>query len=262
MDQIKTNIATSDATSITVRGRDLVNDLIGKHSFTEMVYFLLCDRMPTIGETRVLDACLVGLMEHGWTPASIIARLAIDSVPSQAQLGIAAGLLAVGDVFLGTMEGCGRLLAAGIESSDADTYVRDVVAAHRLRREPLPGFGHPFHKPDDPRSPRLFAIAAESGCDGRYIALLQRLSAELDLVSGRHITINATGAIAALLLEIALQPESMRGIAVISRAGGLPKSVARTRRVRSGNWSKRASATKTLDKFLQSHGGPRRWISN
>jgi citrate synthase len=230
MDQIKTNIATSDATSITVRGRDLVNDLMGKHSFTEMVYFLLCDRMPTASETKVLDACLVTLMEHGWTPASIIARLAIDSVPSQAQLGIAAGLLAVGDVFLGTMEGCGRLLAAGIQNPNPDAYVREVVADHRLRREALPGFGHPFHKPDDPRPARLFAIAGEAGCEGRYIALLKRLSVELDRAAGHHITINATGAIAALLLEIGLQPESMRGIAVISRAGGLPGHLAEERR--------------------------------
>ena len=139
----KTNIATSDATSITVRGRDLVNDLMGKHSFTEMVYFLLCDHMPTAGETHVLDACLVTLMEHGWTPASIIARLAIDSVPSQAQLGIAAGLLAVGDVFLGTMEGCGRLLAAGIQKPDSDAYVRDVVADHRGRRASFARFRSP-----------------------------------------------------------------------------------------------------------------------
>lgn len=233
MDRIKTNIATSDATSITLRGRDLVNDLIGNHSFTEMVYFLLCDRMPTAGETRVLDACLVTLMEHGWTPASIIARLAIDSVPSQAQLGIAAGLLAVGDVFLGTMEGCGRLLAAAANMPDANAYLRDVVADHRARKEALPGFGHPIHKPDDPRPARLFAIAAEAGCEGRYIRLLERLSIELDQAAGRHITINATGAIAALLLGIGVQPDSMRGIAVISRAGGLPGHLAEERRTHS-----------------------------
>lgn len=230
MDQIKTNIATSDATSITVRGRNLVNELIGKHSFTEMVYFLLRDRMPTISETRVLDACLVTLMEHGWTPASIIARLAIDSVPDQAQLGIAAGLLAVGDVFLGTMECCGRILADGSNHTDPDAYCREVVADNRARRKPLPGFGHPFHKPDDPRPPRLFAIAREAGCGGRYITLLQRLSAELDRAMARHITINATGAIAALLLEIGLPPEVMRGIAVISRAGGLPGHLAEEHR--------------------------------
>lgn len=229
MSDIKTHIATSNATSITVRGRDLVHELMGKHSFTAMVYFLLRGRMPGEAQTKVLDACLVTLMEHGWTPTSLIARLAIDSVPSEAQVGIAAGLLAVGDVFVGTMEGAGRILSAGIGAPDAASYCREVVAAHREQRKPLPGFGHPFHKPDDPRPPRLFAIAREAGCGGRYIALLQTLSAELDRAMGRHITINATGAIAALLLEIDLPPEVMRSIAVISRSGGLAGHLAEER---------------------------------
>ena len=70
-----THIATSDTTSITVRGRDLVGDLIGQRTFTEMLYFLVGHRFPTEGQTRVLDACLVTLMEHGWTPTSIVARM-------------------------------------------------------------------------------------------------------------------------------------------------------------------------------------------
>lgn len=229
MTDIKTHIATSDAASITVRGRDLVNDLMGKTSFTGMLYFLLHGRMPTESQTKVLDACLVTLMEHGWTPTSLIARLAIDSVPSEAQVGIAAGLLAVGDVFVGTMEGAGHILAAGIGQSDTQAYCRDVVAQHRAQKKPLPGFGHPFHKPDDPRPPRLFEIAKEAGCAGRYIALLQRLSVELDRAMGRHLTINATGAIAALLLEIDLPPQVMRSIAVVSRSGGLAGHLAEER---------------------------------
>lgn len=218
---IKTHIATSDATSITVRGHDLVNDLIGKRSFTEMIYFLVCGRMPTANQARVLDACLITLMEHGWTPTSIIARLAIDSVPNQAQVGVAAGLLAIGDVFVGTMEGCGKLLAAGIDEPDKAAYCRKVVAEHRAAKKSLPGFGHPFHKPDDPRPPRLFAVARELGVSGRYIDLLQLLGVELDRAAGRHLTINATGAIGALLLEIDIPPDAIRSMAVISRAGGL-----------------------------------------
>lgn len=216
-----TRIATSDETSITIRGKDLVHELMGVHGFTATLYFLITDRLPTPEQTRVLDACLVTLMEHGWTPTSLIARLAIDSVPGQVQVGVAAGLLAVGDVFVGTMEGCGALLAAGVDHPDPDAYCREVVASHRTMRKPLPGFGHPFHKPDDPRPPRLFQIARECGLEGRYVALLHRLGASLDQAAGRHLTINATGAIAALLLEIGIPTAIMRGVAVVSRAGGL-----------------------------------------
>ncbi len=98
-----THIATADATSVTVRGRDLVNDLIGKHTFTEVFYFLVTGRMPTGAQARVLDACLVTLMEHGFTPSALIARLTAESVPDQIQVSIGAGLLAIGSVHAGTM---------------------------------------------------------------------------------------------------------------------------------------------------------------
>jgi citrate synthase len=221
MSAFKTNIATSDKTSITVRGKDLVQDLVGRVSFTDMLYFLICHRMPSAGQTRVLDACLVVLMEHGWTPSSIIARLMADSTPGQPQVAMAAGLLAVGDVFAGTMDGCAKLLAAGVGEADPAAWCRAVVAEHRAARRPMPGFGHPFHKPDDPRPPRLFAVAEEAGHGGAYIALLRQLGEELDRASGRHLTINATGAIAACLLEIGVPAVVMRGVAVVSRAGGL-----------------------------------------
>lgn len=231
----KTRIAKSDADKITVRGRDLVNDLIGRHSYTEVLYLLTTGRMPTAGQTRVLDACLVTLMEHGLTPSAIVARIVADNVPEEPQAAMAAGLLTVGSVFVGTMEGCARILQEGITNGgDLDAACRAVVARHRAERRALPGFGHPVHKPDDPRPPRLFQIAAEAGHSGAYVALLKRLGGELDRQAGRHLTINATGAIAALLLEIGLPVESLRGIAVVSRAGGLVGHLIEERETHSG----------------------------
>ncbi len=221
MTDITTRIATADAASITVRGLDLIDDIMGKRSFTEMVYFLTCRRMPSPTEVKVLDACLVTLMEHGFTPSSLISRIAADAVPEQIQVAMAAGLLSVGSVFVGTMEGCAALLAEGIKAADKEAWARATAEQYLAAKRPLPGFGHPLHKPDDPRSPRLFAIAAEAGVDGRYIALLKTLNAAVDARAGRHLTINATGAIGALLLEIGVPPAIMRAIAVISRCGGL-----------------------------------------
>lgn len=218
---MKTHIAGSDAASIRLCGHDLVEELIGEHGFTEVLYLLTCGRLPGEGERRVLDACLVTLIDHGWTPTSLIARLAYDSAPGQAQIGIAAGLLAVGDVFAGTMDGCARLLAEGIGAADRGTWCRETAAAHRARRRPVPGFGHPFHRPDDPRPPKLFRVAERAGVKGEYIALLRELGTAVDAAFGRHLTINATGAIAALLLEIGMPLPIMRGIAVVSRSAGL-----------------------------------------
>lgn len=221
MKDYHTRIATSDASSITIREKDLVNDLIGAKTFTEMVYFLHCGTMPDQRQARILDACLVTLMEHGFTPSALAARITADSVPEQIQVAIAAGLLSVGSVFVGTMEGCAALLSEGREHPEPARWAESVAADYFNSRKPIPGFGHPFHKPDDPRTPRLFAIAREADVGCAYVDLLETLSKAVDARAGKHLTINATGAIGALLLEIGIPPAIMRSIAVISRCGGL-----------------------------------------
>ncbi|PXW27498.1 citryl-CoA lyase [Paraburkholderia caballeronis] len=222
MSDAQTHIANVLIDRIEIRGYDLVDELIGKHSYTEMVFFLLRDRFPTPAETKALDAVLVTLMEHGLTPSALIARLAAHSVPSEVQVAMTAGLVTVGNVFAGTMEDCARLLKLGVASGEpAADYCERLVRDYRERRAPVPGFGHPHHKPDDPRTPRLLDIARESGLAGRYVEFLLTLSAVVDRIYQKHLTINATGMIGALLLEMGFEPDIMRGLAVISRAGGL-----------------------------------------
>jgi len=233
MAELTTAIARSDATSVTIRGKNLVDDLIGKRSFTEMVYLLTCRREPTASATRVLDACLVTLMEHGFTPAALVSRIVADSVPDQVQVAMAAGLLTIGNVFVGTMEGCAALLEAGIATDDRAVWCARTADEFLSAKRPVPGFGHPFHKPDDPRTPALFSVAHDAGVGGQYIALLQQLAQAVDARAGRHLTINATGAIGALLLEIGVPPSIMRAIAVISRCGGLAGHIMEERETKS-----------------------------
>ncbi len=222
-----TGISTTTADQIWVRGKDLVQDLMGELSFTEMILFHLLHQRPTRAQTVLLDAVLVTLMEHGLTPSAIATRLIYDSAPEAMQAAVAAGIMGVGSTFIGTMEGCARnieeLLAApeGVEAR-----ARAIAERHRAERKPMHGFGHPYHKPDDPRTPRLFAIAEAQGVQGRHIAALKVLATEVDRAYGRHLTINATGAVAALLGEIGIPQPIMRGIAVISRAAGLVGHIA------------------------------------
>lgn len=233
MAELTTRIACSDASSVTIRGKDLVSELIGKRTFTQMVYLLTCGREATTAETTVLDACLVTLMEHGFTPAALVTRITADSVPDQVQVAMAAGLLTVGSVFVGTMEGCAALLQEGMASADRAAFCTRIADEYLEAKRPIPGFGHPFHKPDDPRTPALFAVAQAAGVDGQFIALLRQLSQAVDARAGRHLTINATGAIGALLLEIGVPPAIMRAIAVISRCGGLAGHIVEERETRS-----------------------------
>jgi citrate synthase len=225
-----THIAYSTPDRIVVRGADLVNELIGELSFTEMILFHLLGKRPTRLQTVLLDAVLVTLMEHGLTPSAIATRLIYDSAPEALQAAVAAGLLGVGSTFVGTMEGCAAMIDEMLAAPEGvQARARTIAERHRAERRPMHGFGHPIHRPDDPRSPRLFAVAEREGAAGRHIAALKTLSQEVDRAYGRHLTINATGAIAALLGEIGLPQPIYRGIAVISRAAGLVGHIAEER---------------------------------
>ena len=169
-------------------------------------------------------------MEHGLTPSAIATRMVHASAPEALQAGVAAGLLAVGSRFVGTMEQAAQILAEIVDDpAGVEAAATRIARAHRADRRPVPGFGHHLHKPDDPRPPRLFAVAQAHGVAGRHIGALKALGAAVDAEAGRHITINATGAVAAVLMEIGVEPEIMRGFAVISRAAGLVAHIAEER---------------------------------
>jgi citrate synthase len=177
--------------------------------------------MPTPDQTALMDACLVALMEHGLTPSVLAARLTYSSAPEALQGAVAAGLLGVGSRFVGSMEGCAALLQRIVTAEDGDAEANRIAVEHRSARAPLPGFGHPTHKPDDPRAQRLLELAGERKVAGRYVAAIAALSAAVDATYGRHITINATGAIAAVLGDCGVPAEIARGFGLIARCAGL-----------------------------------------
>lgn len=226
-----TRIAKSTKDRITIRGEDLVDDLIGERTYTEMLHFLCAGEFPSKDQIRMLDACLVTLMEHGWTPSSIVARMVSDSVPGEMQVPMAAGLLAVGSVFAGTSEACAELLLEARDVGEPRTFFREIIRKAREAKTPLPGFGHPLHKPDDPRAAKLIALAREVSIGRDEIALLEMLSEEIDTAFGKHITINATGAIGAVLLGLGYSPDVMRGMAVVSRSAGLVGHIIEEREI-------------------------------
>jgi citrate synthase len=216
-----TSIATSTADDVIVRDKSLCRELMGTLSFTEMIYFQILGRLPGPAETAVLDACLIALMEHGLTPSVLAARLVYSSAPEALQGAVAAGLQAVGSRFVGTVEGCAALLDRMVAAPDPRAEADRIVDEHRAAGRAVPGFGHPVHVPDDPRTPRLFALAGQHGLAGRHIAAVQVLSAALDRALGRHLTINATGGVAAALRDAGVPAAIMRGFALIARSAGL-----------------------------------------
>ena len=216
-----TGITSHNTDDVFVRGKSLCKELIGQRSLTEMIYFQILGRMPTADQTALIDACLVALMEHGLTPSVLAARLTYSSAPEALQGAVAAGLLGVGSRFVGSMEGCATLLERIVAAEDREAEAKRIAVEHRAARTPLPGFGHPTHKPDDPRAQRLLDLARSRSIAGQHVAAIETLGAAVDATYGRHITINATGAIASILGDCGVPAEIARGFGLIARCAGL-----------------------------------------
>lgn len=225
---LRTGIGTSTAAAITIRGRDLARDLMGTVTFTEHAFLLAAGRLPAPGETKLFDAVLVSLADHGLTPTVLAARLTYLGAPESIQGAIAAGLLGGGSVFLGVVEDTARFLHAVLEGlgpaptgeelrAAAAEAVAGAVAAGRR----TPGLGHPVHKVEDPRTPRLYAIAAEGGLAGPHLTLLRHVEAAHREATGKALPINGAGAAGAALADLGFPPALVRGFAILARAAGI-----------------------------------------
>lgn len=222
---VRSDIAWSTSDRIVVRGRDLPGEILGHMNLADFSFLQLTGREATPEQSRVYNALLITLVEHGLTPSAIAARMTYAGAPESLQAAVAAGLCGLGSVFVGTTEGAASMLDAALAGDDGSLDLHaaaaEIVAGFRDRKAIIPGLGHPLHKPIDPRTPRLFAIAEENGLSGRYVALMRRVGAEAGRVYDRDLPINATGAIGALTNELGLPPRVVRGLGVMARAIGL-----------------------------------------
>jgi citrate synthase len=238
-DWVRSGIGRSTADSITVCGRDLAGELMGEVAFADLAFLLVAGRLPEKPESRLFNAVLVSLTDHGLTPTVLAARLTYTGAPEALQGALAAGLLGGGSVFLGPTEDTARFLhelvagaGLGADSPDAefrrvaDAAVRDRIGAGRR----TPGLGHPVHKQTDPRVPRLYEIASEDGLLGAHLRLLRAVADAHAEASGRRLPINGAGAAGAALADLGLPPELARGFALLARAAGLVGHLAEERR--------------------------------
>jgi citrate synthase len=218
-------MGSSTADRIVVRGLDLTKDVLGKVSLGDFAFLELKGRLPTPQESIVFNALVVTLVEHGMTPSAIAARMTYFGAPEALQAGVAAGILGMGDRFGGSIEQAARMLQEALagQPKDADlkAIARHVVADHKAKKKVIGGLGHPIHKPIDPRTPKLFAIAADNGFSGRYVKLMELIGAEATASYGRELPVNATGAIGAIASELDFNWRVGRGLAVMARAIGL-----------------------------------------
>lgn len=220
-----TAICTSDAESITVRGFDLSNDLIGNISLTEHFFLLVTGSKPSPGQLRLLDATLVAIAEHGLVPSVQASRMTLAAAPEALQGAVAAGILGCGSVIAGSAEIAGRflqsLLVPAAGSDDLPGRIQSAVTELRAARRPIPGFGHPQHKGRDARATRLLQIAEEVGSSGAHVAAALDVERLLPDIIGRELPINVSGAIPAVLLDAGMPVEALKGVPILARTASL-----------------------------------------
>ena len=213
---------TSDTERFRMRGRDVLTEILGKKSFSETFYLLVTGNELPEEYARTFDACMVILMDHGITPTALVARMVHGSLPEDVQLPMIAGAMMVGNKFAGTMAGSGAIFREGVEAGgDPREFAQMIIARHKEQKKFIPGYGHPYYFPTDPRSDRMFQIAREGGVRGKYIQLAKILAEEIEKSRGKPLTLNVTGALGAVLNEVDFPVEVMRGVAAVSRAAGL-----------------------------------------
>ena len=219
----KTSICSFDADNIMIRGKNLVDDLIGKVSFTELLLLQTLGEEPTATQVRIVDSVMVTIMEHGLVPSAIATRLTHYGAPESFQGAIAAGLLGVGDRYAGTASECGAILEriVSVPAAEREARAASEVRAYREIRRPVPGFGHPIHHQKDRRVDRLIECAEEAGASGDYIEAMRMLESALSAELGKKLVTNISAAIAAVLAEAGVPSSVMRGIVLTARCAGL-----------------------------------------
>ncbi|WP_327365342.1 citryl-CoA lyase [Streptomyces sp. NBC_01217] len=225
-----TALGASGPKTITLLGHDLAEDVMGSVGFGALAFWLATQRRPSPGETRVFEAVLAALADHGFTPTAIVTRLTYLSAPDSIQGALAAGLLGGGSRFLGVTEDTGRFLHDVVESLDGavpsegadwDAVALRTVQQQRTAGKFVPGLGHHVHKEGDPRTPRLMRIATEEGLFGPHLSLFAAIGRVHPTVLGRTLPLNGAGVCGAALADLGLPLPLLRGFALLARTAGL-----------------------------------------
>ncbi len=225
----RTAIIDMEPGRIAFRGHP-VEELIGTVSFPQMIWLLVMGRVPDQGEARLLEAALVAAVDHGPQAPSIAAARMAVTCGLALNNAMASAVNFLGDVHGGAGEQAVELYAEIARRRDEgaalDTAVTEALEGWRADRSAfIPGFGHRFHKPTDPRAPRLLALVDEAATqgvvEGGFAAIGRAVEARLRHEKGKPVPMNIDGATAVIYAELGCPPPLARGLFCLSRSVGI-----------------------------------------
>ena len=213
-----TRISRAWPDRIEVRGHDLAVDLMGRLTFTEYFHLLLTGREPNDDERFFLDLLLVSIAEHGLMPSNIAARMTLAADPESLHGAVAAGILGAGPVILGAAEECAHLLVS-MQAHDKNAI--EVAREIHATGGKVPGFGHPLHRPLDPRAERILELSDAYGVSGAHVARMRALRDAVAEVWSRPLTLNVSLPIAAVMLDLGYSPAIVKAVPILARTASL-----------------------------------------
>ncbi|MEX3007598.1 citryl-CoA lyase [Hoeflea sp. TYP-13] len=225
----RTSIIDMKPGRIAFRGSP-IEELIGNVGFTQMIWLMVCGDLPSREQADLLECALVAGVDHGPQAPSIAAARMAATCGVGLNNVMATGVNMLGDVHGGAGEQCAELyfdidgrIGQGQQLNEA---VADALAAWReVHGKIVSGFGHRFHKPVDPRAPRLMALvrqAADAGTvSGRFADIGEAVQAEIGRQRGTPIAMNIDGATAVIFCELGFPAPLSRGLFCLSRSVGI-----------------------------------------
>ena len=210
---------------VEVRGRDLTGDLMGRVGFTEYVHLLITGAEPSDEQRFFLDLVLVSIAEHGMMPTNVAARMTLAADPRSLQGAVAAGILGAGPVVLGTSRECAALLeeaqrrVAG--GAQPDAVAGELAHEIHVSGAKAPGFGHPVHRPVDPRAERILELVDERGVSGPNVQMARLLRDSVAAEWGKPLAMNVAMPIAAVLLDLGYSSFAVGAVPILARTAGL-----------------------------------------
>jgi len=216
-----TSIIEMEPGSISLRGTP-IEDLIGNKSFVEMIWLMTTGEEINEKKSSLLEAALVAAVDHGPQAPSIAAARMSATCGVDINNSLATGINVLGDIHGGAgqqaLELYGEIENEGIENID------NILKKHKdINGGFIPGFGHRFHKPTDPRAPRLIELVNAAADEGEISGVFSKIACEIEerLSNQKPVPMNIDGATAVIYAELGCPPPLARGLFCISRSVGI-----------------------------------------
>lgn len=211
----KTTISKITTDDMIIRGEKHSSLLTG--SFSDAIFLILASRKPTETESKIFNAMLVAVIDHGMGTTSAITTRAAMSGSHQLSAAVAAGIASIGKFHGGAIEAAMHQFTELAEISDMHVYVRNKLRDKNV----IYGYGHKVYKNEDPRVKKLLSLCKTYAFNAPSAILAQKLEDALAAEKGKRLILNIDGLLGALLLDMGFEPAQGNALFIIARTPGL-----------------------------------------